>query len=62
MELERLGQSGHRLAYSTREAAATSSLSERQIAKAIAEGELKSVKKGRRRLILASDLMAYLRR
>ncbi len=61
MRIERLGPPTQRLAYSTREAAATSSLSERQIAKAIAAGELKSVKKGRRRLILAADLKSYLR-
>ena len=59
METERLEQ---RLAYSPREAATTSSLSERHIAKAIADGELKSVKKGRRRLILAEDLRKYLSR
>lgn len=49
------------LAYSPRQAAEASSLSLRQIMEAIARGELASVKKGRRRLILAGDLEAYLR-
>ena len=49
------------LAYSPKEAAAASSLSLRKVMEAIATRELRSLKKGRRRLILRTDLEAYLR-
>lgn len=49
------------IAYSTRQAAEVSSLSLRQVMKAIASGELRSNKKGRRRIIFAKDLEKYLR-
>jgi len=49
-----------KVAYSPEEAAAASSLSVRSIWNAIARGELRSSKKGRRRLILARDLEAWL--
>jgi excisionase family DNA binding protein len=49
------------IAYSTRQAAVVSSLSLREVMKAIATGELKSFKKGRRRIIFRQDLEAYLR-
>jgi excisionase family DNA binding protein len=48
------------IAYSTRQAADVSSLSLRQIMKDVASGKLPSVKKGRRRIILACDLERYL--
>jgi excisionase family DNA binding protein len=49
------------IAYSPRSAAAVSSLSVRTVMAAIASGELRSVKKGRRRIIFAADLEAFLR-
>ena len=50
------------LAYSPQGAALASSLSIRKIREAIATGELRSRKKGRRRIILAGDLNRYLRK
>ena len=49
------------VAYSTHQAAEVSSFSLRQIMKDIASGKLRSRKKGRRRIILASDLKDYLK-
>jgi excisionase family DNA binding protein len=49
------------IAYSPRGAADACSLSLRSIMTAIAAGKLPSVKKGRRRLVFAADLEAYLR-
>ena len=49
------------LALSPRQVVDVSSLSLRQVMKAIATGDLKSFKKGRRRIILREDLEAYLR-
>ena len=48
------------IAYSPKEAADVSSLSLRKLMAAVATGELRSFKKGRRRIILAKDLEAYL--
>ena len=49
------------VAYSTRQAALVSSLSLRHVMNAIATGELRSYKKGRRRVIFREDLETYLR-
>jgi excisionase family DNA binding protein len=49
------------IAYSPRTAAEVSSLSLRTVMTAIASGELRSVKKGRRRIVFAVDLENYLR-
>jgi excisionase family DNA binding protein len=49
-----------RIAYSPKEAADATSLSLRKLMGAIASGELRSFKKGRRRVILARDLQRYL--
>jgi excisionase family DNA binding protein len=54
-------QGSERIAYSPREAAAASSLSVRKLMAAIADGHLKSYRKGRRRLIFREDLERYLR-
>ena len=48
------------LALSPRQVVDVSSLSMRHVMKAIATGELKSFKKGRRRIIFREDLEAYL--
>jgi excisionase family DNA binding protein len=50
-----------RLAFSPQEVAEATSLSLRTVMKAIASRELPSLTKGRRRLILAKDLKAYMR-
>ena len=49
------------IAYNVRQAAAASSLSVRKLSDAIRLRELRSFKKGRRRIILREDLEAYLR-
>ena len=49
-----------KLAYSPREAATATSLSVRQITRAIAAGDLKSTKIGRRRVIARTDLERYI--
>lgn len=49
------------MAYSPKGASQASSLSIRQVMKAIANGELRSFKRGRRRLIFREDLETYLR-
>ena len=49
------------IAYSPQRAAEASSLSLRYVMKAIAQGTLKSFKKGRRRIVLREDLEKYLR-
>ena len=54
-------RSQHPLAYSPRQAADVSSLSLRKLMKDIANGRLRSYRKGRRRIILAEDLRRYLR-
>jgi excisionase family DNA binding protein len=51
----------NKIAYSPREAADVTSLSLRKLMDAIAAGELRSFKKGRRRVIFRADLEAYLR-
>jgi excisionase family DNA binding protein len=53
---------GRRIAYSPREAAVATSLSVRRIMRAIAAGELKSTKVGRRRIIRPRDIEEFLRR
>jgi len=50
------------LAYSPRGAAEASSFSLREVMKAIADGELRSFKRGRRRIILREDLEQFLNR
>ncbi len=50
------------VAYSPQGAAFASSLSIRTIRAALAAGELRSKKKGRRRIIFACDLERYLRK
>ena len=50
------------LAYSPRGAAEASSFSLREVMKAIADGELRSFKRGRRRIILREDLEQFLKR
>lgn len=55
-------QDTNNIAYSPRQAAELSSLSLRSVMAAIACGELVSVKRGRRRLILREDLEAFVRR
>jgi excisionase family DNA binding protein len=50
-----------RLSYNPQEAALTTGLPLRTITAAIASGELRSFKKGRRRIIFREDLDAYLR-
>jgi len=54
-------QSSAVVAYSPRTAADASSLSLRTVMAAIASGQLRSFKKGRRRVIFSSDLDSYLR-
>jgi excisionase family DNA binding protein len=49
----------HKLAYSPKEAATATSLSVRQISRAISAGDLKSSKIGRRRVIARADLERY---
>lgn len=49
------------IAFSPAQAAFVSSLSLRTITAAIASGELRSVTKGRRRVIFRADLESYLR-
>jgi excisionase family DNA binding protein len=49
----------HKIAYSPREAATATSLSVRQITRAISAGDLKSSKIGRRRVIARADLERY---
>jgi excisionase family DNA binding protein len=49
------------IAYSPPQAAAASSLSLRTITAAIASGELRSFRLGRRRIVFRTDLDAYLR-
>jgi excisionase family DNA binding protein len=49
------------IAYSPEQAAQVSSLSVRSIAAAIATGDLRSFKRGRRRIIFKADLETYLR-
>jgi excisionase family DNA binding protein len=49
------------IAYSPKGAAHASSLSLREVMKAIRAGKLASFKKGRRRIILRQDLEAYLK-
>jgi len=51
-----------RIAFSPQQAADATSLSLRQIRRAIADGSLQSTKISRRRIVLAEDLDAYLRR
>jgi excisionase family DNA binding protein len=50
-----------KVAYSPQEVAAATSLSLRRVIRAIAAGELKSTKLGRRRIICADDLQQYVR-
>jgi excisionase family DNA binding protein len=54
------GTQSEPIAYSPQGAAETSSLSLRHVMKEIASGRLKSIKKGRRRIILREDLEEYL--
>jgi excisionase family DNA binding protein len=54
-------QSPEPLTYSPQAAAQVTSLSLRRITTAIATGELRSVKRGRRRLIFREDLERFLR-
>ena len=49
------------MAYSPEGASQTSTLSLREIMKAIRAGHLRSFKKGRRRIIFRKDLEAYLK-
>ena len=49
------------LAYSPQQAAEVSSLSLRKLMEDIAAGKLRSHRKGRRRVILKSDLVVYLK-
>jgi hypothetical protein len=49
------------LAYNVRQAATASSLSVRKLSDLIRIGDLRSFKKGRRRIILRKDLEAFLR-
>ncbi len=49
------------LAYNIQQAAASSSLSVRKLADAIRRGELRSFRKGRRRVVLKVDLVKYLK-
>jgi excisionase family DNA binding protein len=49
-----------KIAYSPREATTATSLSLRQITRAISAGDLKSSKIGRRRVITRTDLERYL--
>lgn len=50
------------VAYSPKGVAEVSSLSLRKVMDAIAKGELRSFKKGRRRIILREDVEQFLRR
>jgi excisionase family DNA binding protein len=56
-----IGRAGERLSFSLQGAAEASSLSLRTLSDAIRRGELRSFKRGRRRIILRDDLEAYLR-
>jgi excisionase family DNA binding protein len=49
------------MAYSPQGAAEASSLSLREVMRAIAAGQLRSFKRGRRRLVFREDLEAYLK-
>jgi excisionase family DNA binding protein len=51
-----------KVAYSPQEVATATSLSLRRVMRAIAAGELKSTKIGRRRIIRADDLESFLRK
>jgi excisionase family DNA binding protein len=59
---DRISDQREPLAYDIRQAEVVSSLSSRKLSDAIRRGELRSFKKGRRRIIMRADLEDYLRK